>query len=412
MARLAHTWDCRKTRHDNQTHIFFSLHYLTMVKALNKKASTVLALITLFLLAGCIQQPPTGQAVAPTPKPAESLKWGVLLPLTGDLAEIGGNARIALELAVNEINQQGGIDGQTVELIIEDTRCNPQAAATAAQKLVNVDRVPVIFGEACSGATLAAAPIANAGKTVLFSPCSTSPDVTNAGDFVFRDVPSDAFQGKIAAEFAFNQLKKKKAAVLYSQNDYAIALQKVFSDTFSSLGGQIVDTEQISDKARDVRTELTKIKNANPDLVYVVAYTDATVIILQQAHELGLTVQFLGPDAWDDPAIPKRADETANGAIYLKPKTLDPPAFKQKIEANGGKTTLCAPQIYDAAKIVAASMKKAGSTGEALKNELYAVQNYQGVSAVISFDDHGDLKTAEYAYYTYQNGETKPYSPQ
>lgn len=348
---------------------------------------------------------------APAPTAKEPIKIGAILPLTGDAAGIGQNTRAAIELATEQINNKGGIDGRNLEIIFENGMCNPKEAANAANKLVNIEAVPVIIGAACSSETLAAAPITEGGKTVLFSPCSSSPDITTAGDYVFRDYPSDDFQGEKGAEIAYNTLKAKKAAILYCLSDYCVGVEKVFKEKFKELGGTIVAEESYEQTSRDLRTQLTKIKNANPDLLYFIGYTEASIVGLKQIKELGIESKILGVDAWDDPKIPEEAREASEGIMYTIPFTPLTEEFKAAMKSKTGteEITVCAPQAYDAVNIVAEIMKKVGTESEKIKNELYKVKDYKGVSGTISFDENGDLATANYILKIVKEGKAVEY---
>ena len=268
-----------------------------------------------------------------------------------------------------------------------------------------MDHVPVVIGGLCSSETLSAAPIAERGKTVLFSPCSSAPAVTNAGDFVFRNYPSDAFQGKVAAEYAFNKLGKRKVAVLYCLSDWCTGLRDVFSKRFTELGGQIIASEGYEQSTKDLRAQLTKIKDAAPDLLYFVAYTEASIVGLKQAKELGLNTQIMGGDAWEDPKIWSEVGEAGENALYFAPSSPANEEFKNKMLAkDANEITVCTPNAYDAVKIVAQVMRQVGTDPEKIKEALYKVQGYNGVSGEISFDENGDLKAAAYNVKQITNG--------
>ena len=166
------------------------------------------------------------------------VKLGHILPTSGPLAAYAGGFQAGVQAAVNEANDQGGIDGCTVELIEEDSATDPAASAAAAKKLVEVDQVHAIVGVYASSSTLAAAPIVEDGKTIMISPASTSPDVTNAGDFIFRTAPSDALQGVAMADLAWSQ-GHKTAAVIFVNNQYGQGLADVFQESFIANGGTL-----------------------------------------------------------------------------------------------------------------------------------------------------------------------------
>lgn len=338
-------------------------------------------------------------------------KIGSILPLTGDTAEIGLRAQEAVNFALEEINAAGGVNGARMEVIFEDGRCNSKSAADAANKLVNLDKVQLIIGGLCSGETLAAAPIAEQNKVVMLSPCSSAPKVSDAGDYIFRDYPSDTFQGSFGAEYVYNKLGIKKVAILHTIGDWGNGIKDTFKKRFLELGGQIVAEESFEQDATDMKTQLTKIKAANPQLVYMPAYTQGAALILKQAKELGINAKFLDGDAGDDPNIIKLAGDAAEGfrATVAAPGSA---TFAQRFgQKFGHEPIVCTTYSYDAAKIAAEVLKKAGNDGTKIKNELYKVKNYAGETGSISFDRNGDRTTAEYIIKEVRNGKFGIISP-
>jgi branched-chain amino acid transport system substrate-binding protein len=345
-------------------------------------------------------------------KPAETgpIKIGFVAPLTGDVASIGQNMKMAAELAVAEVNSAGGINGRMVAIIAEDGKCDGKEAVTAVTKLINLDKVPVIVGGACSSETVAPAPIAEKAKVVMLSPLSSSPAITTAGDYIFRDYPSDAFQGVRAAEFAVNTLKAKNIAVLSCVDDYCQGVQQVFKDKAVSLGATIIVDDKYEKTANDLKTQLTKIKSANPDLVYFVGYTDGAVIGLKQAKEIGLNTKFLGGDAWNDPKIVVGAGLSAEGIMYLIPTVVKNSTFDTAMTKSGSKEiTIGSREAYDAVKILAQVIAKVGTDSSKIKDALYKVQNYQGVSGSISFDKNGDISSSSYDVKVIKGGKPVDY---
>ena len=369
---------------------------------------TILWLIIAIIIIGGIWY---GVSREPAEVGERPIKIGFIAPLTGDVATIGQNTRAGVELAVEQINEKGGINGRKLEVIFEDGRCNAKEATSAANKLVNIDRVPVIIGGLCSSETLAAAPIAENGKTVLFSNCSSNPDITNAGDYIFRDYPSDSFQGVEAANFVYNDLGIKNVAVIYCLSDWCVGVVQVFKEKFPELGGVVLIEESYEQTARDLRSQLTKIKQSNPELIYFVGYTEASIVGLKQIKELGIEAKILGADAWDDPKIPEQAAEAAEGLMYTMPFSPMTDEFKAAMEAKtGGKDlTICTPQAYDSVNIIAEIMKRVGTDSTKIKDELYKVKGYEGVSGIITLDKNGDLATASYIIKTIKDGKQVPY---
>ena len=344
------------------------------------------------------------------PTSNEPIKIGWIGPLTGDAASIGQNEQAAVEVAVDEVNKAGGVNGQPIQVIYEDGQCAGTAASTAANKLINVDKVPVILGGTCSGETMAFTSVAEQSKTVVLSPCSSNPAITNAGDYIFRDYPSDNYQGTFAANYIFNTLGKKKVAVLYIQNDYAVGIRGVFVDAFKKLGGTIVADESAAASATDFRAQLTKIKAANPDLVYSLGMADEATVSIKQARGLGINVPFFGGDAWGDAKIWSGLGQAGEGSMYTSLSTPLTDTFKAAVKAKAGTdVTDCSAEAYDGLKILAQVMGKVGTNSEAIKNQLYKTVYNGGVSASkIQFDSNGDLIGANYNVEVVHNGVAAP----
>lgn len=339
------------------------------------------------------------------------IKIGFIGPLTGDAANIGQNSKAAVSIAVEEINNAGGINKRPLEVIYEDGQCNGKTASNAANKLINVDKVPVILGGACSGETSAFAGASEQAKVVTLSYCSSVPTLTQAGDYIFRDYPSDIYQGKFGAEYVYNTLGKKKVAVLYVKSDWGVGVEKVFVDSFTKLGGTIVANEGYDQTSRDLRSQLTKIKATKPDLLYFLGYSDASIPGLKQAAELKLNVPMFGADGWDDSKIFTEAGKAADGIMFTvvyAPLNND---FKTKMQAKVGNNeiTSCSPEAYDATKILAQVIGKVGTDSTKIKDELYKVSYTGGVSSdKIEFDQNGDLVSASYIVKVVKNGKAEP----
>ena len=342
------------------------------------------------------------------PVSTEPIKIGFIGPLTGDAANIGQNVRAAVEISVKEVNETGGIDGRPLEVIYEDGQCTGNVASNAANKLININKVPLILGGACSGETSSFTGAAEQSKTVVLSYCSSAPAISQAGDYIFRNYPSDLYQGSFGAEYIYNKLGKKKVAILYAKSDWGNGIKDVFSKKFKEIGGTIVAEEGYEQTSRDLRTQLTKIKATNPELVYFLGYTEASIPGIKQAKELGLNVPLFGGDAWDDSKIWTEVGTAGEGAMYsvvYAPLNND---FKAKMKAKVGndEITICTPQAYDAVKLIAKVIEKAGTNSETIKSELYKTSYTGGVSASeIKFDSNGDLVGANYIVKAVRNGE-------
>ena len=367
---------------------------------------TILAILTLIvlILSACAQQQqapqqPSGGQVQQTQLQG-SYKIGVMYPLSGDAAAYGLPLQKTTKYAADEINTKGGINGKKLELIYEDSKCNPKDGNAAAQKLINIDKVKIIIGGACSGETLGAAPLANDNKVVMISPSATSPDITTkGGDFVFRLAPSDAFAGIVAAEYAFNDLNAKKAAVISEATDYSQGLRRVFKENFAKLGGEIVADETYNPEDTDFRTQVTKVKAANPDVVYLVPQTKAKgVLLVKQTKEAGINKQLLTAEVMIGRDVVKENAADVDGMIGIEQKFDDnaPKAapllarYKQDTKEDAPFPAFMS-SAYDIVYLISDAIAKNGYDGEKIRDYLYAVKDYDGAVGKVSIDENGDV---------------------
>jgi len=309
---------------------------------------------------------------------SEEITIGAILPLSGDGAKYGEEAQRGIELAVAKVNTDGGIDGKKVVVIYEDDQGLAKNAVTAMKKLASVDRVPVVIGPMYSSTALAAAPVAENAKTVLFSPSASSPEYTNAGDYIFRNWPSDVYEGGEMARFAFEKLGLRRVGILTVSLDYGIGLTNVFRNTFEELGGQVPIQEQYVQGATDFRTQITKLKGANLDGVYLPGYYSEIGLILRQARELNLQIQFISCVGFDNPKALEIAGNTAEGVVFARPaydaSSSDPRiaefvrAFESKYDVEPGTY---AAHAYDAARIVFWAMSQGTTTADSIRSALW-----------------------------------------
>lgn len=332
--------------------------------------------------------------------PAEEtglIKLGVMQPLTGDAASYGESEVRAIQVAVEEINAAGGVNGRQFELVTEDSKCDPQAGGTAAQKLVSVDQVKIILGGACSGETLAASKITEPAKVLIMSPSASSPDVSTAGDFVFRTYPSDALAGKVAAAYAYKELGARKAAVLTELTDYAQGLRRVYSEAFKGYGGEVVFDETYTTGDTDFRTLVLKIKESGADVVYVVPQTPTPgVSIFKQLRENEVSVKYTTAEVLMDRQIVKDNEDVLDAVIGVEvavdyENNAKAKAFKAahlaKFNVEPGSF---AANAYDAVYLVAEGMKAVGTNTEALRDWLYQVKDWPGAVGAVTMDANGD----------------------
>jgi len=331
-------------------------------------------------------------------KKEDIIKIGVVLPLTGSGAAYGQDSQRGIELATEEINNQGGIKGKKIQLVMEDDQSVPKTSTLAVTKLINQDKVQVIIGSDLSSCVLADAPVAEKAKVVLLSPGASNPRITQAGDYIFRNWISDELEGSRMAEFMFNDMKLRNIAILYINNEYGVGLKEVVERRFKELGGNILLSESYEQDEMDFRTQLTKIKKLNPEGIYLPGYYKEMAHIVNQAKELGVKNQFYSCVCFEDPELLKIAGKNADGVIYSTP-FYDPNSLEEHIrqflksfeEEFNREPGIFAGHGYDALKIVTLAIERGGYSGEAIKNELYKVRDFPGVSGNTSFDENGDV---------------------
>jgi len=335
--------------------------------------------------------------VTQTKREPEEIKIGVIVPLTGGSAKYGKDIKRGYDLAVEEINAKGGIKGKKIILIYEDSEGKPEKAVAAAQKLIQRDKVIAILGALWSSPTLAVAPIAEKAKVIFLSSGASSPKITYAGDYIFRNEISEEYGARESAKLYFNA-GFKKIAIIYVNNDYGIGVRDITRQVYEQLGGKVTAAEAFEQDEKDFRTQLLKIKETNPDAILIVSYKEA-ILILRQMKELGIKKQILGTPLFEDPEIIEKAGDLAEGAIYSYYGTFDPKsqdvrilAFIKKFKDKYGvEPEYYAPIGYDAVKILALAIEKGGFNSEQIKNALYEIRDFPGLSGTTSFDKNGDV---------------------
>ena len=314
--------------------------------------------------------------------------------LTGTTATFGQSTDNGIKLAFDEINAAGGVLGKKLRVIVEDDRSQPEEAATAVTKLINQNHVVAVLGEVSSSRSLAAAPICQSNKIPMISPSSTNPRVTQIGDYIFRVCFIDPFQGLVMAKFAANTLKLKKVAILVDvRNDYSVGLQTFFRQNFRQLGGEIVAEQSYSEGDSDFKAQLTQIKAANPEAIYVPGYYTEVATIARQSRELGMTMPLLGGDGWDSPRLFEIGGDALNGCYLSNHYSVDDPspAIQKFVGDYRGKykevPDALAALGYDAARILADAITRAGSTGsDKIRDALAATKDFPGVTGKITIN--------------------------
>jgi branched-chain amino acid transport system substrate-binding protein len=314
--------------------------------------------------------------------------------LTGGIATFGISTKNASEMAFDEINKKGGVLGKQIKLLVEDDQSKPEEAGTAVTKLINQDHVVAMLGHVASSHSLAAAPICQSNQVPMISPSSTNPRVTQVGDYIFRVCFTDTFTGEVVAKFVFDTLKAKKVAILVDvRSDYSVGLQTFFGEAFKRRGGEIVANQSYSQGDSDFRAQLTQIKATNPEAIYVPGYYTEVGTIVHQGRELGITVPFVGSDGWDSPKLWEIGGESLNGCYFSNHYSTDDPnpavqKFVNDYKTKYGQTPdALAALAYDAARILADAMTRAGSTdGDKVRRAIGATKDFAGVTGTITIN--------------------------
>jgi branched-chain amino acid transport system substrate-binding protein len=372
----------------------------------NKKTITIISVIVLALLIVFLIVQLTGQSIK-----QETIKIGVIGPLTGDAAEYGQNTKNAIDLALKEINSKG-INGKQVELIYEDSGCNPSQGISALQKLMNVNKVQFFIDEACSSVALAEAPIVEQNKVLLMLSTASNYKIKDAGDYVFRVYSSDALQGKVLAKL-INKEGHKKVAVIYLNTDYGVGLEQVFREEFEQLGGSVVISETNSREETDFRSILTKIKSSDADSILLADHPQQGGFILKQMREMGINLPVYGSDAVKDELVLTEAENAAENLIVVFPKA---PTGNKLEEFNieyeqtyGRKPEGYVIYGYDSLMVLANAIEKVGTNPEKVKAELYKTKDYNGATGLITFDENGERTDMSYDTFIVKDKQFIPY---
>ncbi len=323
---------------------------------------------------------------------------GEVVSLTGSEATFGISTRNAIEMAIKEVNQEGGIQGNPVRAIVLDDQSKPEEAATAITRLITQDKVIAVLGEIASSRTLAMAPIAQQNKIPMITPSSTNPKVTQIGDYIFRVCFIDPFQGPVMARFAFETLKSRNAAILKDvRNDYSMGLSKFFKEKYEELGGKILVEQSYSAGDIDFKAQLTAIRAVKPDFVYLPGYYTDVGLIIRQARELNINVPFGGGDGWDSDKLYEIGGKALDGTYYsnhYSPDAKDPilQKFVSEYRTKHASTPDGLAALgYDAAKVQFQAMKKAKSlSGPDLRDAIAVTKDFHGVTGNISINEKRD----------------------
>jgi branched-chain amino acid transport system substrate-binding protein len=332
------------------------------------------------------------------------LTIGILAPLTGPVATFGASTRNGAQLAIDEWNAEGGVLGRKVTAVLGDGQCDSNTAVSASNELIRQEGVRYIVGGVCSSESLPLAEIAEAQGVVQISPSSTMDPLTLNADgstrkYVFRASYTDSYQGSIAARFAAEALKDRRAFLLTKRGDlYTVNLAKSFEQAFTQAGGEIVGRGEYSSQDADLPVLFSQVAAARPEIIYLATSYDEVNRVVKKARENGIVAPFLGADGWDSPDLDLSSTDGSYFTTHFSPDDQRPIVqdWLKKYQARyQAVPDAMAVLGYDATNLLLAAIAQAGVDDPAKVAETLAGLKWEGVTGTIQFNaQHNPIKPA------------------
>lgn len=369
-----------------------------MKKFMKKIAAMISVMALCFSMVACSEEVATSETSGGSSSSSDSdvIKFGFVYPLTGSVPNIGAACKNGSQLAIDEINAAGGINGKQIEAVFEDDENKPATAPNAITKLIEQDSVDLVFGSYASSCSIAMTPIAAQNKKVMISVGSTNAKVTaEGGEYVFRACFIDPLQGEVAAKFVKEDLEADKVAMLYDVGkDYCVGISSTFKDTYSELGGEVVYEGKYNTGDSDFKSYLTEIKNSDATVLYLPDDYDVVGLIAKQVKEIGLDIQLMSSDSCSDPGLVEVGGDAVEGTYFTDHVSIQAENlsdfvtnYKEKFGEDPGSFAVLG---YDAVYIAKAAIEKAGSTdSDAIKEALKTIDEKCGTTNY-KFDENGD----------------------
>jgi branched-chain amino acid transport system substrate-binding protein len=365
----------------------------TEMKAKKFMSMLLVGGIMLSSLVGCGNTGSSSQGSESSGANADVIKIGGIAPLTGDVAVYGVAADNGVKLAIEEINANGGLLGKQIQYVVYDDKGDPTEAVNAYKKLTSNDKVDAIVGAVTSKPTLTVTPLAAKDGIPMITPTATALEVTSAGPNIFRACFIDPYQGEVMAKFAVEELGASKAAIIYNTaDDYSVGVAEAFKEAVEGYGTQVVSFEGYNGDDKDFKAVLTNVKSQGPDVLFIPDYYNRVGLIAQQAKEVGITATLLGADGWD--GVIGVNPDAVEGAYFCNHYSTDDAAeevqnflkvYKEKYNED---PVSFAALGYDAMKILAAAIEKAGSTDKDAVVKALAETDITSVTGKITFDEN------------------------
>ena len=369
----------------------------------------VLASVVIMLLGGFVWMSNAADS-------EKTIKIGFIGPLTGEAASYGKPISYAVEIAAEVLNQNGGMQGKRVEIFYEDGHCGDGegvAARRAVERLLNENGVKIIIGGTCSGETLAILPITEKEKVLLVSPSSSSPDLTGAGEYFFRNTPSDTKGGEKLAQLIVEKYGYSKVAVISEETEYAQGFARTFKESVEAVGGEIVADENFAPEADDFRSILTKIKESGAEALFINPQTEvAGGSIIKQAREIGITAEFFASNVPSTPRALEIAGKHAEGLIFVDGPGLSQGSTKAHAFLNEFRSQYGDPGIefyagaaYDIVFILAEVIEEVGLHTGKIKDYLKSGESFSGVAGTYRFNEDGDPEGIDFVIKEIKDGK-------
>lgn len=349
---------------------------------------SVLVIVILFI--SCTQ-------TEKSPERKGDIKIGAIFDLTGTLAYMGKWSQNGASLAIDNINNHGGINGRKVSLLIEDGGSDVNKNVSAFRKLIDSDKVALVIGFNSSSAVMAAAPIANTTKTVLLTSGTGSPNITDAGDYIFRNRLSGKLEVDAIANFIALKRNIKEIGVLYINNEYGKGYASIFQSAFEAHGGKILLEEGFEQNQTNFKSMVRKLKDNNIQAIYLIAYAKEGGILLKQSYEQNFMPQWFSANPIEAPEFLEIAGKSAEGIIYSIAKYDPNDVLSKQFNAEykekyGMDSEIFAANTYDAVNIGVLAIANTDGSGEQIKTYLYdSIKDYPGVAGLTTFDHNGDV---------------------
>lgn len=343
---------------------------------------------------------------------ADPIRIALAGPVTGPVAQYGDMQFLGAKMAIERINQAGGVAGQPLEGVVYDDACDPKQAVAVANRIVN-DGISLVIGHLCSSSTQPASDIYEDEGILMITPAATSPDLTARGhQLTFRTIGLDSLQGPTAGRFIAERIKPRRVAVLHDKQQYGEGIASAVRDTLKARGVEVALYEGINAGDKDFSSMVAKLKQAAVDFVYYGGYHPELGLLLRQSREKGLNLPFMGPEGVGNQALSAIAGPAAEGLLVTLPKSFDQEpknqalaeAFKARKQDPSGPFVFPA---YAAVQVIAQGIEKTGSQDpEALATTLRS-HTFETVTGPLTFDAQGDLENFSFVVYEWHADATK-----